>query len=367
MNQILVREEGGEWSEPRDTGFALENELQEILSEHPELIPGVGPAAMACREFQSAVGPADIVVVDEGGEVTVVECKLATNPQIRREIIGQLLDYASRLWGMDIDDFNRIWSARSAQPLLGSDDVGATLREAVAANLAAGRFRLVLAVDEINAPLKRMVEYLNAMSGPGTSVIAVEYRRFRHGPVEVLMPQQYGQELAESKAIAESQKSWWSEESYRAWLVEHQPLAVQPFNSFLVCAASHGWSFNGSLAIAPAGSLAITNAHGDQFGKVSLFYFPRQGAMLEINLARMASLDEDRRPTQSQRDAFLKAFATIPEVAEVASNLQASSFGSRGPNLPLVAFNHESLELALAYVARLTESEPASTSSAPEP
>lgn len=60
----------------------------------------------------------------------------------------------------------------------------------------------MLAVDEINPELKRMVEYLNAMSGPETSVIAVEYTRLFSNDVEVLMPRVYGQELAEAKVAA---------------------------------------------------------------------------------------------------------------------------------------------------------------------
>lgn len=37
------------------------------------------------------------------------------------------------------------------------------------------------------------------MSGPATSVIAVEYSRLRHGSLEILKPGTYGQELAEAK------------------------------------------------------------------------------------------------------------------------------------------------------------------------
>lgn len=58
---------------------------------NPELIPGVSPVVRTCREFQSEVGPADVVVVDVMGEVTLVECKLASNPQISRETVGQMI------------------------------------------------------------------------------------------------------------------------------------------------------------------------------------------------------------------------------------------------------------------------------------
>lgn len=355
MSQILVRGEGDDWSEPRVRGFKLEDDLQEILAEHPELIPGVAATAVACREFQSEVGPADIVVVDEGGQVTVVECKLATNPQIRREIIGQLFDYASRLWRMDIDEFSRRWRARTGQPLFEPGDAGVALRDAVEANLASGRFRLVLAVDEIREPLKRMVEYLNAMSGPETSVIAVEYRRFWHGGIEVLMPQKYGQELAESKISAESPKTWWSEETYRAWLEEHQPEVLHLFNSFLGSAATYGWNFTGSFALAPAGSLTIANSAGVYFGKISIYYFERQGVSLEFNLSHLMGLSDEKSPSPAELETFLDAFEAIPGLAEMAGNLRASSFRSRGPNVGLVGFDKEQLRQVLCCLSNLTE------------
>ena len=54
MEQILIRQADGSWLEPSLAGYAGETELQEILAEHPELIPGVSSGAATCREFQSA-------------------------------------------------------------------------------------------------------------------------------------------------------------------------------------------------------------------------------------------------------------------------------------------------------------------------
>jgi hypothetical protein len=68
MNGVLIRQGDGTWREPA------------YAAEHPDLIPGVSAAAKSCREFGSEVGPADIVVVDANGDLTLVECKLATNP-----------------------------------------------------------------------------------------------------------------------------------------------------------------------------------------------------------------------------------------------------------------------------------------------
>lgn len=73
IGQILIRQSDGSWREPVLAGYAVEMELQGILAEHPELIPGFSAGASTCREFQSAAAPADIVVVDSNGVVTLVE------------------------------------------------------------------------------------------------------------------------------------------------------------------------------------------------------------------------------------------------------------------------------------------------------
>jgi hypothetical protein len=103
----------GAFRVPEVSGYAKEDQLQRILFKHPELVPGVTAPAVACREFQSGAGPADVVIVGADGSLVVVECKLASNPQIRREVVGQVLDYASRLWRMPIEEFESRWSERN--------------------------------------------------------------------------------------------------------------------------------------------------------------------------------------------------------------------------------------------------------------
>ena len=54
----------------------------------------------------SGTGKADVVIVDASGDITVVECKLAANPEIRRRVVGQLLAYASAIWQMSFEEFD---------------------------------------------------------------------------------------------------------------------------------------------------------------------------------------------------------------------------------------------------------------------
>ncbi len=356
MAGLLIRQGDGSWLEPADAGYALESELQGILASHPELIPGVSAAARTCREFQSEAGPADIVVVDWTGELTLVECKLASNPQIRREVVGQMFDYASRLWKMDVDEFATQWRTRTSRPLDPDDAAeGFSLRDSFAMNLAEGRFRIVLAVDRINPPLKRMIEYPNVMAGPATSVIAVEYSRLKQGEVEILMPHVYGQELAEAKSVpVKRDLTAWDVDSIRSWLQEYDSGNVDRFELFLATARSAGLSFLGSKTVNPAGSLPIFGPSNTQLGTVSIFYFSGQGSSVEFNFTRMSKMSDEGVPDSPVLDQFLTQLEDIPALRDVALNLRSSRFASRKPNVPLSDLSNDSIQKMVDALKILT-------------
>ena len=148
---ILIRERGGDWQEPV-MGYENERALQDIIHAHPSLVRGSlareTEIAVACREFQSGVGPADVIVLDAQGNITLVECKLARNREVRREVIGQVLDYASRIWQMSVEEFEQAWiKAAGNSPFDALDDTEGLIRAAVQENLNSARFTIVLAVD----------------------------------------------------------------------------------------------------------------------------------------------------------------------------------------------------------------------------
>lgn len=348
MGQLLIRQSDGTWREPDLTGYGGEAELQQILAEHPELIPGVSADAVTCGEFQSTAGLADVVVVDGDGQVTLVECKLASNPQIRREVVGQMFDYASRLWRMGIEDFAARWQNRTGQAPFPADDDGLRLRDAVAENLAQGWFRIVLAVDAINEPLRRMTEYLNAMSGPDTSIIAVEYRRVTQGSLEMLMSQTYGEELAEAKAASVTRdRKVWDVETYRSWLQDNEPAPIPNFLAFIDEGAALGLEFEGSRSLTPSGGLKINDALGKRLGTVSLFHFPAQGTSVEFNLIPMSRLPATEWPASDAVEAFLTELESIPGLEAIGRNLRANRFTTRRPNVPLAALAEESIRRGL--------------------
>src|SRR5258708_2566450 len=89
--------------------FDLEEDFQRLLEEHPELLSGalIDPEdprrwLLVTREIgipTETDGPgwwsADHLFLDQDGIPTIVEVKRQTDTRIRREVVGQMLDYAA--------------------------------------------------------------------------------------------------------------------------------------------------------------------------------------------------------------------------------------------------------------------------------
>jgi hypothetical protein len=167
----LIRTTGGEWTMPESTTWTNEAALQALLAKHPSLMAGVDESAATIRELViPGVGRVDVVAVDREGAVTVCEVKLARNPEVRRHVVGQLLAYASALTGWSFPDLDACWRSNEKIGLLDAllgPDADALEREelasAIGRALATGSFRLVLAVDELTAELRRTIAYLSSV------------------------------------------------------------------------------------------------------------------------------------------------------------------------------------------------------------
>jgi hypothetical protein len=141
------------------------------------------------------------VCVSPAGTITLVECKLRSNSEIRRHVVGQVLAYAAGLWKLSYEDFDSKFQAGHGSSLADSfqnqadwDEV--RFRSTVAANLDSGTFSLVLAVDSITVELKRIVTYLNTHTLSSIRILAVELKYAAGHNVEILVPRTYGEETA---------------------------------------------------------------------------------------------------------------------------------------------------------------------------
>ena len=113
----------------------------------------------------------------------LVECKLWRNPQARREVVGQILDYAKELSRWSSSDLQREASRRlgmEGNALLeliraaehAVDEIA--FNDALTQNLRRGRFLLLIVGDGIREGVEAIAEYLQAHAGLHFTVGLVE-------------------------------------------------------------------------------------------------------------------------------------------------------------------------------------------------
>lgn len=198
---IVIRNNGGKWQKATKVEFAAEAQLQKLLYDSPELIPTYEedkPAVFIREAGLPGSGYTDLLGVDGNGNILVIETKLARNDEVRRKVIGQVLEYAAYLWKMSLDDFDSLFVSREGIHVLDLLEakipaiVRDQVREALAANLSSGAFQLFIAVDQMNEELEKIIAYVSSR-GSGLSLEVLEFDLHQSGPMEILVPRRYGQ------------------------------------------------------------------------------------------------------------------------------------------------------------------------------
>jgi hypothetical protein len=161
-------------------GALLEDHIQALVHACPSLLPiqEIDPifvgAVPVCREMETPVGYIDNFLVTPSGLPVLVECKLWRNAEARREVVGQILDYAKELALFSASDIRREASkraggdpdallklVRAADPSV--DEVA--FEDALTANLRRGRFLLLIVGEGIHERVERIAEFLQTHAG----------------------------------------------------------------------------------------------------------------------------------------------------------------------------------------------------------
>lgn len=234
MKILLRTDKQDAWKLVESAAYSAEAELQRLLAESPSLIsldeihPGSEPLIAAVREFPLPIGSVDLLAFNMDGEIAVVECKLATNPEIKRKVIGQVLEYAAYLWQMSYEELDQKIKERSGKnlaelvaPGFSTPEDEENFRRNIENNLRTGNFILMIVVDEINEELARIVNYLNVCGNTYFAFAALEMRRFQNGEIEMLVPHVFGSQQPKVPASNGNLKKW-SEETFFTTVSESQ-------------------------------------------------------------------------------------------------------------------------------------------------
>lgn len=218
------------------TPYESEALLQRLLAQYPDILAGeqINEAAprrwlLVAREISvpgEQDGPArwslDHLFIDQDGVPTLVEVKRSSDNRIRREVVGQMLDYAANAvayW--PIETVRERFLVRCTSEGRDADSVLEEFLETrspedfwrdVKDNLQTGKVRMVFVADEIPAELQRVVEFLNQQMDPA-EVLAVEVRQFAADKLRTLVPRVFGQtaQAQQKKGVGQFAGKTWNE------------------------------------------------------------------------------------------------------------------------------------------------------------
>lgn len=216
--------------------YELEDTFQDQLARHPQLLGGGQFPATSHRRWllvdreipipdrMDGTGrwSLDHLFIDQDAMPTLVEVKRASDTRLRREVVGQMLDYAAngpRYWPADL--LRGRWETAlpaDQNPDSVIQDFAGVDADAfwnrVSENLSDGRVRMLFVADGIPTELQTIIEYLNEQM-ENAEVLGVSISRYAGQDLSVLVPRVVG-----ASARAQQAKGASADKSYEEYLEE---------------------------------------------------------------------------------------------------------------------------------------------------
>jgi hypothetical protein len=214
------------------TSISQEIELQRFIRNNPECLAlddirdGLEFEVLT-REFPTASGPLDILLVDDEGTVYIVETKLYNNSD-RRRVLAQMLDYGAALWSeyqyaahfletlqkevratfdQTLEKYLEDFAERTERDVDGLlDDVTSCISE--------GDFHFVVLMDRMTQRLKDLIRYVNENSEFDIYGVSLEF--YAYDGRKIVLPKLYGAEVQKRVTSTRSRRKKWNESSFFA-------------------------------------------------------------------------------------------------------------------------------------------------------
>lgn len=214
--------------------FSKELDFQSLLAKFPALLVGDQinpdqPRRFVLVKQKQAIGhednearwSIDHLFLDQNGTPTLVEVKRQSDTRLRREVIGQILEYAANCqvswtWESIRAAFESTCAGNGAQhdavlaDFLDKDVTADQFWANVKTNLLAGKIRMLVVADHIPTEVRRIVEFLKRQMDPA-EFLAVELRQYAAGTLRTLVPMVFGQTQEATKKQVSSSGPRWTE------------------------------------------------------------------------------------------------------------------------------------------------------------
>ncbi len=288
MGERIYSKNGDKLELMKEERFKSESKLQELIANHLELLDGeqIRPGnprrwILVKREQGIPAEPGgsdwwslDLLCIDQDAVPTLVEVKRGSNSEVRRTVVGQMLEYAAhapRSW--QADELRRTFEAQDGhaerlRELLQEDEPNAdAFWGSVATNLEASRLRLLFVADEIPDSLAHIVEFLNEQMP--IEVLAVELKQFKGKASQTLVPRVIGR--TSNRAMASSQQNITRRNVLELFKQHAAPRAYEAAKRLIAVADKHNADFGpGSRGI----SIRGRRASGSLVSVAWLYYQP---------------------------------------------------------------------------------------------
>jgi hypothetical protein len=160
-----------------------------------QIEPALTPAVPICMELPLESGFVDNLYATPDGDLIVGEAKLFRNPEARREVVGQVIDYAKDLSALSYEKLedaiklaeapdgegghpkDRLYEAVTKS--VGHEEINEALFiDAVSRNLKRGRFLLLVIGDGIQEGTENIATFLHQHAGMHFTLGLVELAIF---------------------------------------------------------------------------------------------------------------------------------------------------------------------------------------------
>ena len=250
--------------------------LQRLIFRRPgalpvrDLEPAIARLVPLALEVPTPAGYIDNLYLTPEGHIVLAECKLWRNPEARRMVIAQIIDYAQSMTRWNFDDLDE--AVRKGRDGLGKanqrsimelmreslgedhafDDVA--FIDAVQRNLRRGRMLLLVVGDGVREDVEGLVDFLQMHAGFHFTLGLVEMAVFEF-PTDarlLIQPRILARTLNIERAVvrvehndvlvqavpsqAKGKVSTLSEEAYFEQLADHAPATVQALQRFAAAA-----------------------------------------------------------------------------------------------------------------------------------
>lgn len=171
-------------------GEQREDFVQNLVYDCPELIPmsdiepAFTPLIPVCTELSTGAGSLDNLWITPAGGIVLGECKLVKNPQARREVVVQALDYARAMSGWTYEQLESAVQKTSQNKLkipnrklwelVQDETTEIEFVDAVERRLRVGHFMILIIGDGIQEGVEALTGHLQLHAGMHAGLALVD-------------------------------------------------------------------------------------------------------------------------------------------------------------------------------------------------